>query len=167
MQQLLAATLLLAASAGALAHVTLETPEAAAGGSYKAVLRVPHGCDGSATTALRVILPDGFHLAKPMPKAGWQLSTHRQAVTPFDSHGSLIREDVTEIEWRGGPLPDAFYDEFVFRGTLPASGEQAWFKVLQQCERGETRWDETPAGDAKASHPAPAVRLLPPAGHLH
>src|SRR4029077_17112878 len=34
----------------AAAHVTLETREAPVGASYKAVLRVPHGCEGTATT---------------------------------------------------------------------------------------------------------------------
>ena len=43
----------------ALAHITLETQEAAAGSTYKAVLRVPHGCEGKATTAVRVQIPEG------------------------------------------------------------------------------------------------------------
>ena len=29
----------------AVAHVTLESQEAKVGGAYKAVLRVPHGCE--------------------------------------------------------------------------------------------------------------------------
>ena len=36
------------------AHVTLEQPKAPAGSTVKAVLRVGHGCDGSATHTLRV-----------------------------------------------------------------------------------------------------------------
>lgn len=164
---LLGATLALS-TLSALAHVTLETQQAVAGSGYKAVLRVPHGCDGSPTTAIRVLLPEGFRLAKPMPKAGWQLSTVRQAVTPFDNHGTLIREDVREIEWRGGPLPDDFYDEFVFRGTLPdRAGETVWFKVVQQCVRGETRWEMLPTGEQKPARPATGVRLTPPASAVH
>ncbi|TIM61759.1 MAG: DUF1775 domain-containing protein, partial [Mesorhizobium sp.] len=42
----------------ALAHITLETQEAAVGSTYKAVLRVPHGCEGKATTAVRVQIPE-------------------------------------------------------------------------------------------------------------
>ncbi len=63
-------TLLLSA---ALAHVTQETQYVVAGSGDKAVLRVPHGCDGSPTTSIRVLLPEGFRLAKP--KAGWPLAT--------------------------------------------------------------------------------------------
>jgi hypothetical protein len=57
------------------AHVTLETQEARVGEPYKAVLRVPHGCEGAATTALRVRIPDGVIAVKPMPKPGWTLAT--------------------------------------------------------------------------------------------
>jgi uncharacterized protein YcnI len=38
----------LASATIAFAHITLETQQAPVGASYKAVLRVPHGCDGSA-----------------------------------------------------------------------------------------------------------------------
>ena len=68
---------LLTASLGAAAHVVLEKPSAPAGSSYRAVLRVGHGCEGSPTTALRVLLPDGLRGAKPMPKPGWILATRR------------------------------------------------------------------------------------------
>ena len=71
----LLASAVLAADAGA--HVTLEQQEAIAGGFHKAVLRVPHGCDGSPTTMVRLRLPDGVTGAKPMPKPGWELATTR------------------------------------------------------------------------------------------
>src|SRR5258708_18710314 len=59
----------------ASAHVTLETREAAVGAPYKAVLRVPHGCEGAATIALRVRVPDGMIAVKPMPNPGWKGDT--------------------------------------------------------------------------------------------
>ena len=49
-KSLLAAALAVAAAGAAQAHVTLETAEAPVGATYKAVLRVPHGCEGEATT---------------------------------------------------------------------------------------------------------------------
>ena len=42
-----AGAICLASLSAANAHMTLETGEAPAGGSYKAVIRVPHGCDGA------------------------------------------------------------------------------------------------------------------------
>jgi uncharacterized protein YcnI len=168
MKTLLLSAALALTTLPALAHVSLETQQAVAGSGYKAVLRVPHGCDGSPTTGVRVLLPEGFRLAKPMPKAGWQVTTVKKAVTPFDNHGTTVREDVSEIEWRGGLLPDDLYDEFIFRGTLPAqAGETAWFKVVQTCVRGETRWEEIPAGGKEPAKPATGVKLSPPANPVH
>jgi periplasmic copper chaperone A len=48
-----------AAIPSAQAHVSLANREAAPNSSYKAVLQVPHGCDGEATTAVRVQIPEG------------------------------------------------------------------------------------------------------------
>ena len=48
-----AATLLgtaLLVPAPAAAHVTLEVAQAPVGSTYKAVMRIPHGCAGAATT---------------------------------------------------------------------------------------------------------------------
>jgi len=72
-----AAALLVLGTNAAFAHITLETQEAAVGSTYKAVLRVPHGCDGKATTAVRVQIPEGVIAVKPMPKPGWTLQTKK------------------------------------------------------------------------------------------
>lgn len=160
----MAATCLLVLPAAAFAHITLETPEAPANGYYKAVLRVPHGCAGSATTAIRVQIPDGVQQAKPMPKAGWQLTVKKQKLAqPYDVEGTKITEDVHEIIWSGGNLPDAFYDEFIFRAKLPADeGKTIHFPVIQTCATGETKWIDIPADgadDDSVEHPAPSLKL--------
>jgi uncharacterized protein YcnI len=155
----------------ASAHVTLERQEATVGSSYKAVLRIPHGCDGSPTTAIRVRLPAGLIAVKPMPKPGWQLN----AVTgkypkPYMLRGAPVTEGVTEISWSGGKLLDAHYDEFVFVGTLAeelGGGQTIYFPVVQECEKGVHRWIEIPTGKHSEGHgegaaePAAALRLLP------
>src|SRR5947209_10939720 len=96
----------------ASAHVTLETREAPVGAPYKAVLRVPHGCDGAATVAVRVRIPDGMIAVKPMPKAGWKIDTvtakYGKSYSFF--HGVKMSEGVTEVSFSGGKLPDAYYD---------------------------------------------------------
>ncbi|HYE42473.1 MAG TPA: DUF1775 domain-containing protein, partial [Caulobacteraceae bacterium] len=116
-----AGLLCLAATAGtAFAHATLETGEAPAGSYYKAVIRIGHGCEGAATTAIRVRIPEGVIAVKPMPKPGWQLTTKEgEYAQAYDNHGTRITSGVTEIAWTGGSLPDAWYDEFVFRAKLP------------------------------------------------
>jgi len=129
----------------------LQDPAAAAGAGYRATLRVGHGCEGAPTTEIRVTIPAGFNGAQPMPKPGWTLSTQHT-------------EGVLEIRWRAnGPenaLPDAFYDEFVFRGTTPAKPGPLWFKVVQTCERGSNAWVEVPAaGTSTKGLKAPAALL--------
>jgi len=133
------------AAGAAQAHVTLEVPQVAAGSSYKAVLRVGHGCEGTATHTLTVRLPAGFRGAKPMPKPGWTLSITRAPLAkPYDSHGSAVTDEVVEISWKAASreawLSDAHYDEFVLRGQAPDTPGPAPFKVQQVCEKGQFEW---------------------------
>lgn len=166
-----------AAVSAASAHVVLEQPSAPAGSSYKAVLRIGHGCNGSPTTALRVLLPAGFQGAKPMPKPGWTLAVRREPLAqPYVSHGRTISDDVVEISWTAtGPdhwLLDAWFDEFVLRGGLPASAGPLWFKVIQTCAEGRMAWEQVPApGTSAKDLKAPAALLnvepaqVPPHAH--
>src|SRR3977135_4365594 len=153
----------------AFAHITLENQQAPIGASYKAVLRVPHGCNGSATVALRVRIPEGFLDVKPMPQPGWKLGgTSGKYPNPMRLRDATIGEGVTEVDWSGGNLPDAYYDEFVLTGYISdeaQAGQTMYFPVVQECEKGVNRWIEIPAGDAANTddhgEPAAALKLLP------
>jgi len=165
---LAAGTFIVIGSGAAFAHITLETQEAAVGSTYKAVFRVPHGCEGKATTAVRVKIPEGFIAVKPMPKPGWKLETIKgKYAKSYELWGEKVTEGVTEVDWSGGNLPDEFYDEFVLRGTL-AGDLPAWEKlflpVVQECGDAAERWIEIPAAgqDEDALElPAPGLKLLP------
>lgn len=144
----------------ALAHLVIENPEAPTGSFYKGVLGVIHGCQGSATTAIRVKMPEGVTGVRPMPKPGWDLSTKKE--------GGIIA-------WTGGRLPNAWYDQFVFVAWLPdaPAGTMVYFPVVQECVDGVNRWIAIPT-KGKSSHeydkPAPGVRLTaaePGSGHSH
>jgi len=168
--KILAVALAVAAAGAAEAHVSLETGDAPVGAAYKAVLRVPHGCEGQATLRLRVKVPEGMFAVKPMPKAGWTLETVTGPYAkPYRQHGAALAEGVTEITWTG-ELPDAFYDEFVFRGTLAddlAPGTTLFFPVVQECADRAERWIEIPGPGQDAGSlefPAPGLTLLPAAG---
>ncbi|MEN9418469.1 MAG: hypothetical protein RI988_2089 [Pseudomonadota bacterium] len=159
-------SLALAASAAG-AHVTLEEPAAVADSSYKATLRVTHGCEGSATHTVHVLIPAGFRGTRPMPKPGWILQTRRAALEqPYESHGRRVTDDVVEVVWKAASrdswLEDAHYDEFVLRGRTPAQPGPLWFKVQQLCEKGQWNWFETPAdpkGTDRRGLKAPAALL--------
>jgi uncharacterized protein YcnI len=147
------------------AHVTLEQAAAPAGSNYKAVLRVTHGCEGTATHTVRVAVPEGFRGAKPLVKPGWTIELRRAPLAmPYESHGRRVTDDVVEITWRATAreawLADAHYDEFVLRGQTPEQPGPLWFKVQQLCEKGQWDWAEVPTtGTATRGLRAPAVLL--------
>lgn len=121
----------------AQAHITIEQSSAPVGAHQKLTFRVGHGCDGSATSGITVILPEAVAHAKPMPKAGWAITIGER-----------------DISWKGGPLPDSQYDEFVMQAKLPAAAGKQVFKVVQQCEKGRAEW-------------SPALDVVPAAVPAH
>lgn len=156
---------ILAPASSVFGHIVLDQGAAAAGSNYKAVLRVGHGCGAEATQAIRVLLPAGFRGAKPMPRPGWTLATRSEKLAqPYSSHGKEVTQDVVEISWTANSaadaLPDAHYDEFILRGTLPAQPGPLWFKVLQRCATAQNDWADLPAtGTQTKGMKTPAVLL--------
>lgn len=172
-----AAALLVAAavatSAPVAAHATLEVAQAPIKASYKGVVRVGHGCEGSPTLKVRVRIPDGVISVKPVPKAGWTLETVKAPYAkPADYYGTPLTEGVREIVWTG-KLLDEHYDEFGFRGFLSGDltpGTTLYFPIVQECEKGAHRWIEIPAAGKSANdlkEPAPGVKLLPAGAGAH
>lgn len=154
-------------SVAAQAHVGLERPETERGKSYKAVIKVPHGCEGSATHTVRVEIPEGFIGVKPMPKAGWTIKTQRGDYTRSYGyfHGPL-KEGVKEIEWSGGSLPDDYYDEFAAAGYVAKEleADALYFKVVQVCDKGELNWVDIPEKGVDAHDLAAPAAVLKIAG---
>lgn len=171
-KRLILATLISLMAGSALAHVSLEVKEAPVGSTFKAVLRVPHGCEGKPTTTLRVQVPEGFIGVKAQPKPGWTLEKIKGAYAKADDyHGTSLSEGVKEVVWSGGSLADDEYDEFVLRGTISAAlapGETLYFPVVQECPEGlKERWVERPAKGQSSEDlelPAPGLTLLPKSG---
>lgn len=168
---LAAAAVVVVAVSSANAHVTLERRQAPVGSYYKAVFTVPHGCAGSPTVKVRVQVPEGVIGIKPMPKAGWTVETVKgKYATEYEFHGAKISEGIKEVVWSGGKLADDNYDEFVFSSFLtPGLKPETtlYFPVVQECEKGVSRWIDIPAGGSSSgghSHdsktPAPGLKLI-------
>lgn len=157
----------------AAAHVVLDQPMANAGTYYKAVFRVPHGCEGSPTTSISVRIPEGVISVKPQPKQGWSVKTETAPYAKsYENHGKQISEGVVRVTWEGGPLPDDMFDEFALMMKLPDDKEtmMLFFPVEQVCEKGSTAWDEFPAPGAdphSLAHPAPSLMLHQGDAHTH
>jgi len=138
--------LMLAAATPAAAHVTLDPVEAQPGAYTRLAFRVGHGCSGgAATTAIEVALPQGMTVARPQPKPGWEI-----AIEPGAS-----------VAWRGGPLPDAYYDEFVMMVRTPDRGGEALaFPVTQRCGEHVSAWAQlASAAEPRPRFPAPVLQL--------
>lgn len=152
----------------ALCHVTLEQREAVIGAPAKLTFRVPHGCENQPTVTVRVLIPEGFIAAKPMPKAGWMLEVsegdYANAHDYF--HGVKLSKGTKEISWKGN-LPNDYYDEFVVSGFVSRDFKvdaMLYFPVVQECPNGAHRWVEIPATGQSGSdlkEPAPGIKLVP------
>ncbi|MFV0490391.1 MAG: DUF1775 domain-containing protein [Pseudorhodobacter sp.] len=152
------------------AHATFEQKEVVAGSTAKMTLRVPHGCKGEATHTVRMTLPDGLYLAKPMPKAGWDLTiVNGTYAEPYDNRGTEMTEGPREIIWSGGHLEDGWFDEFAVRGRFGkdiAPGTVLYFPTVQECANGMVDWTDT-SGSHDVPNPAPTVTLVAAEGADH
>jgi uncharacterized protein YcnI/copper(I)-binding protein len=164
--------ILSAVPAAVFAHATMQAPEAPADSYYLAVLQVPHGCDGKATTEVRIKLPEGFISAKPMPKPGWEIEIIKgKYQKSYELHGKPVTEGPLEIRWKNGNLPDEFFDTFTVNGKFSgiAAGTSVPFVSTQLCgSDGKITWDQIPAEGQNAhdlKNPAPMVALT--AGEDH
>lgn len=171
LRPVLTSALLTLLATPAMAHIGFAEGEAAVGSTFRATLVVGHGCAGSATTQVRVQVPEGFYNVRAMPKPGWKLNIITGPYEhPFQSHGTTLTEGVKEITWSGNELPDSQFDEFAFRGSFGPdlqAGTQFYFPVLQQCGDVEDAWIDT-SGSEEAEYPAPSVELQPAAAdHAH
>ncbi len=160
------AAALMAVSTPALAHVTFENGQATPNSTYKAILRIPHGCDGKPTLKVRIRIPEGIVAVKPMPKPGWKLETAKGAyVRAYQVNGEAVSEGVTDIVWSGS-LDDGYYDEFVFQTRFTDAyqpGATVFFPVVQECDGTVEEWVQVPAEGQDPNSlkfPAPGVRIV-------
>ncbi|MBY3135774.1 DUF1775 domain-containing protein [Rhizobium laguerreae] len=169
----LAALLSVTAFASAEAHVTFLDREAKQESTILATLQVPHGCDGKATTEVRVKLPEGFVFAKPQPKAGWELEVIKgDYQKTYDNHGDKVKTGAIEVRWKNGNLSDDFYDTFVIQGKVSGieAGTSLAFPVTQMCGDAVEVWDQVAkeGGDAHGmKSPAPLLKVVAGEDHGH
>jgi len=168
-RKIIASTALVAAAstAQAFAHTSFVNGSAEQESTIVAALQGPHGCDGGlATTEVRMVLPEGFIAAKPQPKPGWELEIIKgDYQKAYKNHGQEIKSGPVEIRWKGGELPDEFYDTFNVQGKVSGveAGGNLAFKVTQLCgDKGKLAWDEVAAAGVdphSLKNPAPMIRV--------
>ena len=156
------------ASAGlASAHVTVSSPDAAAGGYGKVVFRVPNESDTASTVKIRIQIPTDPPLASVsvQPVPGWTATTTKAPLNPpvKDDDGNQVTEAVSVVEFdadAGGIAPGEF-QEFALSGGPFPKADSLTFPVVQSYSDGsESAWiDPTVDGQAEPEHPAPVLTL--------
>jgi len=168
----LAAIGLLVTAAPASAHVTISPAETTAGEYAVLTVSLPHGCDGSPTTAVAIQVPDEVLSVTPTRNPFWTVKKVmvRLAEPVTDAYGNQVTERVGQVLYRAKtPLPDGYRDAFELSVPIPdVAGETLTFPVIQKCETGETAWIETTTeGAEEPEHPAPAVAVVAGDGSGH
>jgi uncharacterized protein YcnI len=154
---LVVAALALAPAAGA--HVTLQPPEAPAGGFTRLDVRVPNERDNATTTKVEVQLPPGFLSVSTEPVPGWNAElTMRKLDQPVEQFGEQVTEEVGQITFSGGVIRPGQFQDFGLSLAVPDGkpGSMLTFKALQTYSNGEVvRW----IGPPDSEEPAPQVEL--------
>ncbi|MFJ3231301.1 YcnI family protein [Streptomyces sp. NPDC086787] len=173
-----AGTAVLAVSAPAFAHVSVQPEGTAAKGGYAVIdFKVPNERDNASTTKLEVSFPADHPLASVMtqPINGWNVQvTKSQLAKPLEMHGKKISEAVTKVTWTAagkGIEPGSFQKFPLSVGALPEDTDQLVFKAIQTYDNKEVvRWIEVPQeGGEEPENPAPVLVLSAAAadGHGH
>ncbi|AXL89784.1 hypothetical protein C4J65_16855 [Streptomyces sp. CB09001] len=158
----------LALSAPAFAHVSVQPEGAAAKGGYAVVdFKVPNERDNASTTKLEVSFPTDHPLASvmPQPVPGWKADvTRAKPAKPLEAHGKQITEVVTKVTWTadGKGVEPGYFQKFpVSIGALPEDADQLVFKAIQTYSNKEVvRWIEVPQeGQDEPDTPAPVLKL--------
>lgn len=140
----------LAVAAPAQAHVTLQPGSAVAGSTVTLELAVEHGCDGAATTALAVRLPEDVSDVRPLDDPRWD-ATAPTAGSP----ATVTFRAVT-------PIPDGQPASVALSVRLPEEEGVLVLPTVQSCEGGELAWLEATAdgsADDSLELPAPTLRV--------
>lgn len=151
MKRIIIAAAACLAATPAFAHVVIAPGEAKAGSYFVGAFRVGHGCQGRATTKVRVEIDPYVGSAKPKAVPGW-----RHKIEMKDGR-------VAAITWTGR-LPDEEFQAFEVMMKLPNQDMTLLFPTVQTCGKAEARWTDTEPASAT---PAPRLVIVPAGGGEH
>ncbi|MFD8002345.1 YcnI family copper-binding membrane protein [Streptomyces mirabilis] len=163
-----AASAVLAVSAPAFAHVSVQPEGEAAKGGYAVVdFKVPNERDDASTNKVEVNFPTDHPLASVMPQPldGWSVKVAKTKLAkPLTLHGEKISEAVSKVTWTatGKGIEPGFFQKFPLSvGALPEDTDELVFKAIQTYDNKEVvRWIEPQQeGQEEPENPAPVLTL--------
>ena len=133
----------IAAVGSVSAHVSIEEDAVEAGSFAVVTFSVPHGCDGSPTTQVRIQMDESIPIVTPTINANWTVD---KVMEPLDtpiagSHGEQLTERVSEVVYAAvTPLADGYRDTFELGIDVPGDAvrQTLYFPTIQTCQVGET-----------------------------
>ena len=145
--------------------MTVQPPEAPAGGFTRLDVRVPNERDNAGTTKVEVQMPPGFLSVSYEPEPGWDGEvTMRQLDEPVEQFGEQVTEEVGRITFTADGETSAIqpgqFQDFGLSVAVPEGrpGTMLTFKALQTYSNDEVvRW----IGPPDSEEPAPQVELTP------
>ena len=140
--------LALGLAAPVAAHVSVDPAEAPSDGYATINFQVPHGCEESPTTRLRIQIPPSVPSVTPGRSPFYDLTTKEGKKDEVELHGETITRGVSEVIYTAKePLPPHDLDVLPMSLKLPAGqeGDTVSFPTIQECAKGQTRWVQIPA----------------------
>ncbi|QKJ19875.1 DUF1775 domain-containing protein [Microbacterium hominis] len=148
------AALALGAPLAASAHVHVDPGTAAAGTTSTLTFAFSHGCEGAATTALVVEIPDAAANATPIVAGGWSVD-RELGDDGVPTTVTYTADTPVEDGLKATVSMDVLFEEDAADTTVA-------FPIVQQCEEGENAWVEI-AEEGEDAHeldsPAPVVAV--------
>lgn len=145
-----AAALLFGIAAFASAHAVVSPKQANVAQFTDFSLGVPSE-KPVATTAVRLLIPDGLNFVTPYVKPGWKIAvkTAPASGNAAASDGDMQTTKITEIDWTGGTIPAGQKDAFMFSAQVPAQAATLAWKAYQTYQDGSVvSWDQAPGAKA-------------------
>ncbi|KAJ3057215.1 hypothetical protein HK097_010575 [Rhizophlyctis rosea] len=164
------AACLLAAAASVQGHATIQPNAAVPGSNYYGAVRNPHGCAGSPTNNVTLLIPDNVTSVKPKSNFGpWTVSTTLRPLVPPQTaeSGAVINTTIASITWTakdGAHVLDTEYYDFEFSGKLPdgKDGDVVYFDIIQNCENGASYlWGQRPGQNVTDNTPNRTISSAP------
>ncbi|KAI8913970.1 hypothetical protein DFJ77DRAFT_465393 [Powellomyces hirtus] len=121
-------------------HASANPPVGVPAKSMVTSIRIPHGCNKTATNWVSVAIPADVTSVKPQQIPGWTIVlTTRPLNPPVISDGIEVNTTTDTVTWQNGTLQDGYFMDFGLSVRMPAGpdGTVVAFETRQLCENGE------------------------------
>jgi uncharacterized protein YcnI len=162
---------LLAAPAGAQAHISLHPNTIPAGAFATLDVRVPGEQEGAYVTRVDTLFPQGFTGVDYENVPGWSAKViEAKLATPIKEDGETIDTEVSQLVWTWtGPLGKVNNGQFInfpLSVAIPAdaAGKALEFRTVQTYSNGQVvHWIDP---SLTAEHPAPRINVTAKGGAI-